>query len=218
MSPLLPYATALLLGSLHALEADHMAAVTAFALRRPAPLAAARFGWRWALGHGAAVAVAGLLLLSIGFAIPDSATGWLERAVGVALIGLGGWTAWHASHLHAHVHRHDDNIEHVHLHSHAFRAHHDHEHAATMIGVLHGAAGAAPVVALMQMMGFDSTLGGLGYLLAFATGTAAGMALYALLVGYLVGRTALAAQRWTGWLGRLTGASTIAIGILWLLR
>jgi hypothetical protein len=138
----------------------------------------------------------------------------------VVLVALGIWTAWHASHLHAHVHSHGDAVLHAHLHSHAFTTDHDHEHehAATMIGVLHGSAGAAPVVALMQMVGFDSALGGMGYLLAFALGTAAGMSLYAILVGYLMGRTALAAQRWTRWLGRLTGAGTVAVGILWLLR
>jgi ABC-type nickel/cobalt efflux system permease component RcnA len=131
MDMFLPYTTALLLGSVHALEADHMAAVTAFAVRRPAPLAAAGFGVRWAAGHGVAVTAAGALLLVLGLTIPLPATAWLDRSVGLVLIALGVWTAWHASRLHAHVHHHHDGIEHAHLHSHAFRARHDHAHAAT---------------------------------------------------------------------------------------
>ena len=218
MDVFLPYTTALLLGSLHALEADHMAAVTAFAVRKPAPLAAAGFGVRWAVGHGASVTAVGALLLLVGITIPAQATEWLDRSVGLVLIGLGLWTAWHASRLHAHLHHHDGGVEHAHLHSHAFRAQHDHAHAATMIGALHGLAGAAPAVALLQVARSGSFLQGMSYLATFALGTAAGMALYALITGWLVGRAAIRSERLARILGKLTGASTVAIGVIWLLR
>jgi sulfite exporter TauE/SafE len=218
MDILLPYTTALLLGSVHALEADHMAAVTAFAVRRPAPLAAAGFGVRWAVGHGASVTAVGALLLLVGVTIPVYATEWMDRSVGLVLIALGLWTAWHASRLHAHVHHHDDGVEHAHLHSHAFRAQHDHAHAATLIGALHGLAGAAPAIALLQVARSDSFLQGMSYLATFAVGTAAGMALYALITGWLVGRAAIRSERLVRVLGKLTGASTVAIGVIWLLR
>ena len=217
MNVLLPYTTALLLGSLHALEADHMAAVTAFAVRRPAPLAAAGFGIRWAFGHGASVVLAGLLIVLIGFAIPESAASWLDQLVGLVLIGLGIWTAWHAAHLHAHLHQHGAEA-HVHLHSHAFSRGHDHKHAATLIGALHGLAGAAPAIALLEVTRQASLLQGMAYMVVFAVGTAIGMALYALITGFLMGRAALASERWARVLGKLTGLSTIAIGIYWLIR
>lgn len=218
MNPLLPYVTALMLGSVHALEADHMAAVTAFAVRRPAPLAAAGFGLRWAVGHGAMVIGAGLLLMMIGLTVPAAATWWLDRVVGFVLIGLGGWTAWHARHLHAHVHHHAGGVEHAHLHSHAFTRDHDHAHAATMIGALHGLAGAAPVIAVMQVARLESIAQATAYLVLFAVGTALSMAGYALITGYLMGKAAFASQRWARWLGQLTGVTTIAIGCFWLLR
>lgn len=218
MNPLLPYITALMLGSVHALEPDHMAAVTAFAVRRPAPLAAAGFGLRWAVGHGAMVIGAGLLLLLLGLTIPAGATWWLDRLVGLVLIGLGAWTAWHARHLHAHVHHHAGGVDHAHLHSHAFSSKHDHGHAATTIGALHGLAGAAPAIALMQVARFESIVQGTAYLVMFAVGTALSMALYALVTGYVMGRAAIVSQRWARWLGQLTGVSTIAIGFVWLLR
>src|SRR5687768_12033457 len=119
MTLLLTYSTALLLGSMHALELDHMAAVTAFAARKPAPLAAARFGVHWAIGHGGVIVLAGLVFLWIGASIPENATSILESSVGIVLIALGVWTARHARHLHAHRHQHGAT-GHTHLHSHAF--------------------------------------------------------------------------------------------------
>jgi len=224
MSMFLPYATALLLGSVHALEADHMAAVTAFAVRRPAPLAAARFGIRWAIGHGASVMLAGLVLLLLGFTIPDIANAWLDRLAGAVLIGLGLWTAWHASHLHAHVQQSQGSLQaQLHSHGQGGRQHtHTHgrdpRHAATMIGALHGLAGAAPAVALLQIARQESLFEGMTYLATFAAGTALGMVAYALITGYFMGRAAVASQRWARALGKFAGLGTIIIGFVWLLR
>jgi hypothetical protein len=58
----------------------------------------------------------------------------------------------------------------------------------------------------------------MAYLATFAIGTAIGMACYALITGYLMGRAALVSQRFVRWLGQFTGLSTVAIGIFWLLR
>ncbi len=214
----LPYATALFLGSLHALEADHMAAVTAFAVRKPAPLAAAGFGIRWAVGHGLSVIIIGAILLFVGLTLPAGAMSWLDRSVGLVLIALGLWTAWHASRLHAHVHQHTGGVQHAHLHSHAFRAQHDHAHAATMIGALHGLAGAAPAVALLQVARSGSFVQGMAYLGIFALGTAIGMAAYALLTGWVICRAATRSERLARILGKLTGVGTVTIGVIWLFR
>ena len=217
MSFELPYLTALVLGSLHAFEADHLAAVTSFAVQKPQPRAAMGFGLRWALGHGTSILLAGAALILVGLRIPESATGLLERSVGVALIGLGVWTVAATRRLHAHEHRHD-NITHVHLHSHLTAKSHDHSHAPTLMGLMHGLAGAAPAVALVPLALFDSALGGLSYLLIFAAGTAASMSAYAMFAGFLAGR----ATRFAEWVGRavgqFTGVGTIAIGIIWLIR
>ena len=78
--------------------------------------------------------------------------------------------------------------------------------------------GAAPAVALLQVARSGSFLQGMSYLATFAVGTAAGMALYALLTGWLVGRAAIRSERLVRVLGKLTGASTVAIGVIWLLR
>lgn len=194
-----------------------MAAVTAFAARKPAPTAAASFGIRWAIGHGAVIIIAGLALTTLGLAIPEAATNWLDRLVGVALIGLGGWTAWHATQLHAHVHSHD-GLPHLHLHSHALSSNHEHSHAPTLMGALHGLAGAAPAIALLQVTRFDTVVQGMAYLLSYAIGTALGMAAYALLAGYIMGRTAIRSERWARRIGQGAGVLTILIGFFWLAR
>lgn len=213
----LPFLTALVLGSLHAFEADHLAAVTSFAVQKPTPRQSFGFGFRWAIGHGTSILVAGLFLIFLGLKIPESATGLMERAVGLVLIALGLWTmlATRAMHAHEHVHH---GAKHVHLHSHLIDGGHDHKHAPTMVGMMHGLAGAAPAVALVPLAMFDSPFSGVSYLLLFAAGTAVSMSVYALFAGYVAGRATRVAQ-WLGRvLGQLTGLGTIVIGAIWLIR
>ena len=213
----LPFLTAVLLGSLHAFEADHLAAVTSFAVQKPTPRQSVSFGFRWAVGHGTSILLAGLFLIFLGLKIPESATGVMERAVGVVLIGLGLWTMLATRAMHAHEHLHGGS-RHVHLHSHLLDGGHDHKHAPTIVGLLHGLAGAAPAVALVPLAMFDSAFGGVSYLLLFAAGTAVSMSVYALFAGYVAGRATRVAE-WLGRaLGQLTGLGTIVIGVVWLIR
>jgi nickel/cobalt transporter (NicO) family protein len=193
-----------MLGSLHAFEADHMAAVTSFVVRRPRPGDAVRFGLQWALGHGGAILIAGAFLLFVGLAIPENATGIMERLVGVALILLGLSTAWaaHRAHVRSHIHKFSNSQI----------------PTPTAIGLMHGLAGAAPAVALVPLAVVDSAVSGLAYLLLFALGTAISMAAYAAAAGFFAGRASGISERFGRNIGRLTGLSTIAIGIFWLIR
>jgi nickel/cobalt transporter (NicO) family protein len=236
----LTYSTALLLGSLHAFEADHMAAVTSFAVRRPGLRAAVRFAVRWAAGHGGAIVLLGGALLVLGVRVPESTEHLLERFVGVVMIGLGIWTFRGARALHAHVHSHDDGTRHMHVHTHeAAHAHpavddadaratrdgsgrlaaaHGHGHAVTAVGLVHGLAGSGAAVALIPVIGFESPLSGVLFLTIFAVGTILAMALYGLFAGVIVGRTAENSTRLAQLLARGTGVLTVIIGFVWLLR
>src|SRR5690349_9186092 len=71
MTPLLPLLTAFATGFTHALAPDHVAAVTTFVSRRPAPRECIRFGARWGLGHSASVLVAGGLLIALDLTVPE---------------------------------------------------------------------------------------------------------------------------------------------------
>jgi nickel/cobalt transporter (NicO) family protein len=213
---LLTYSTALLLGSLHALEADHMAAVTSFAVRRPSLRAAVRFGVRWAVGHGGAIILVGAALIVLGVNLPDAATTWLERMVGVVMIGLGAWTIRGAAAIHVHEHRHAGHT-HAHIHSHALADDHDHGHAVTAVGLIHGLAGSGAAVALIPVVGFDSPGPAILYLVVFALGTIAAMAVYGLLAGMVVGRAAERSLGLARGLARATGAFTVLVGLVWVL-
>lgn len=214
----LTYSTALLLGSLHAFEADHMAAVTSFAVRRPGLRDAVRFAVRWSAGHGGAIVLVGAGLLILGVHLPAPTEHLLERLVGVVMIGLGLWTFFGARVMHAHEHGHTDGTRHAHVHSHALGGSHRHGHAVTAVGLVHGLAGSGAAVALIPVIGFDSPLPGILYLVVFATGTVAAMALYGLLAGAVFGRTAENSTRLARLLARGTGVFTCLIGVVWLVR
>jgi nickel/cobalt transporter (NicO) family protein len=210
-------ATALALGAVHAFDADHLAAVSAFAIRRPTPRAALGFGVRWAGGHGGVVVIAGTLLVLLARQLPDASGPWLERAVGLSLIALGAWTLAGAGRLHAHEHIHADGTRHAHVHAHRSTRGHAHGHVVTGIGALHGLAGTAPVVALLPLTTLSSVWAAGAYLLLFAAGTTAAMGMYAMFAGWLVGRAEALSQRLARGVAYATGTGALAIGGFWLL-
>jgi high-affinity nickel permease len=220
MNILLPYATALFLGAMHAFEADHLAAVTSFAVRRPSGRAAMSYGVRWAFGHGLVVIIVGTALSLLRISVAPDAGAWLDRIVGIALVGLGGWTWLSASAMHAHQHVHPDGTAHVHLHSHLAQSQHDHDHnrAATAMGLLHGLAGSVPIFVLLPVTRINSTPLAFGYLMLFAIGTAASMGLYAMFAGVVAGRAAITSAKLARILIRVTSVATCAIGVVWVVR
>src|SRR5205085_1625204 len=110
-----------LLGMQHALEADHIAAVSSIAARRSEVGDIVRHGLTWGLGHTLTLfAFAGAAIL-LGHAIPEELARPIESAVGIMLIGLGAhvlWRLWR-DRVHFHLHAHGDGTRHIHVHSHA---------------------------------------------------------------------------------------------------
>ena len=125
-----------LLGMQHALEADHIAAVSSIAARRTDIGDILKHGLTWGLGHTLTLfAFAGAAIL-LGQAIPETWLRPLETAVGIMLVGLGVHVLWRLGRdrVHFHRHSHGDGTVHVHAHSHAnqtvphARASHEHIH------------------------------------------------------------------------------------------
>src|SRR4029453_9539867 len=79
----------LLLGMQHALEADHIAAVSSIAARRSRISDIVRHGLTWGLGHTLTLFVFAGAAILLGRAIPDSFARPIEGAVGLMLIGPG---------------------------------------------------------------------------------------------------------------------------------
>lgn len=235
MSIWLTLATALVLGTAHAFEPDHIAAVTSFVVTRPRPREAFGFGLRWALGHGTTILLVGLAVVILDVALPRTMSSTFDRIAGAALVALGLWTMLSSRRLHAHPHRHADGTVHAHLHTHPADAephdvaHHGHPHGhpthshshangygVTAIGALHGLAGTAPVVALLPLAGIRSAPVAASYLLAFGVGTALSMGLYAMLAGWLAGQAGRRSTNVARGLVLATGLATTVIGIIWI--
>jgi ABC-type nickel/cobalt efflux system permease component RcnA len=233
----LSVATAFMLGFLHALEVDHMIAVTTFVTGRPALLSAARFGLRWGIGHSAAVMVIGTVLLVTGVRWPAQYDTLGEGLVGIMLIGLGSWALrssralhlhppeQHGDHAHLHAHRpphagdgheHPHRDQHVHHDGHEHR--HQHGHGVTLVGLLHGLAGSGAAVALLPVTLIGRLDLGLIYLLVFGTGVTLGMVGYAMVAAFAIkraaGRSVAAGQRLT----RTVGALGVLVGAWWVWR
>ena len=214
----------LLVGMQHALEADHVAAVSSIAARRSKVGDIVRHGLTWGLGHTLTLFLFASFAVLLGSAIPSGLSSGLEAAVGIMLIGLGAhviWRLWRDG-VHFHRHSHGDGTVHVHVHSHAGetlpheRSSHSHEHGfrwrTLIVGVMHGMAGSAALLVLTVTQVGDPLLGML-YILVFGVGSTLGMGA---LSGAIAVPLALSA-RFLIWANRglqaAVGTVTLAIGV-----
>lgn len=204
----LPLATALVAGFAHALEADHMAAVTAFVSRRPHPLRAMGFGVRWAVGHSLAILLVGGALVLLDLRFPDGVVRGLEVGVGAMLVGLGVWALGGALHLRAY--------DAEHRHAHEAGVAHSHAHGTTWVGMAHGLAGTSGFLALIPATLLASPWLAGGYVLLFAAGTVLSMGLYALAAGLLFHRVGEHAPLLGRGLRFCAAVATLIVGGLWV--
>jgi len=181
----------------HALEADHVAAVAALGTeRRAGPLRLAALGASWGLGHATTLLVLSLPAIVFGWALSGRTAAAFELAVGLVIVMLGLRVLWRLrrDRVHFHVHDHGDGRRHFHAHSHAGAVlphdadPHMHRHPAMSwrawcVGLLHGAAGSAGLVALAAASA-DGPGAALGYVVLFGLGATAGMAGLTFLAGF----------------------------------
>lgn len=178
-----------LIGMRHALEADHVAAVATLTSQTKSVRDAVPLGLLWGAGHTVTLFIFCSAALLLGTLIPDDLARFLELAVGVMLIVLGGDVLVRLvrERIHFHAHRHDGGIVHFHAHSHAGEKRHDpghhiHVHGkgikvrAFMIGIMHGMAGSAALIVLTASS-ISSTAVGFAYITLFGLGSVLGMGL-----------------------------------------
>jgi High-affinity nickel-transport protein len=213
-----------LLGMQHALEADHIAAVSSIASRRSDVADIVKHGLTWGLGHTLTLFVFAGAAILLGHAIPDHLSRPLETAVGLMLVGLGAhllWRLWR-DRVHFHRHHHRDGTVHFHAHSHAgetiphAKAPHAHAHGfrwrTLLVGLMHGMAGSAALLVLTVTQA-PSAVAGLGYIALFGIGSMIGMGLLSTVIAVPIAISA----RWLTWANRglqaAVGLVTIAIGL-----
>jgi len=180
------------LGMLHALDADHIMAVSGLASTRVSLRNSLRFCVRWAAGHGLALLSIGTCVYLLGMAIPYNLSHYAESAVGIMLIAIGTWILWElkAKNAHLHFHQHGNLPEHAHWHQHHHRRHnqhnkdpHIHQHSAVIVGILHGTAGSAPLLVLIPLAKLGSPLYAISYLVLFSAGVLMAMLLFGGFIG-----------------------------------
>jgi hypothetical protein len=214
-----------LLGMQHALEADHIAAVSSIAARRSHVADIVKHGLTWGLGHTLTLFVFAGAAILLGRAIPDSVAQPLETAVGVMLIGLGTHVLWRLrrDRVHFHQHGHGDGTVHFHAHRHAgetaphVRAAHAHDHGfrwrTLLVGLMHGMAGSAALLVLTVTQASSPAVG-LGYIALFGVGSMIGMGALSTVIAIPL----VASARWLTWANRglqaAVGLVTIAIGVM----
>src|SRR5919204_822327 len=196
----IPLLVALVLGLRHALDPDHLMAVTTLVAgsEEDGPRRAARLGTIWGTGHALAVVVLGLPIVFFQAVLPEPVQRGTETAIGVVIVLLAArlLRRWRHGAFHLHAHEHG-GASHVHVHAHRGTAEHGHEHVrprtplqAFLIGVTHGIGGSAPV-ALLLLASMTSRPAAAVALLIFAAGTAVSMGALSGTFGWLLSRPPL---------------------------
>src|SRR5271169_490121 len=97
------------LGLRHALEPDHIVAVSTIVSQSRSLWRSSLVGTSWGLGHTASLFAAGIAVIGLKLTVPKGMALWMELAVAVMLFGLGFKTtrsAFHEWRFHRHPHEH----------------------------------------------------------------------------------------------------------------
>jgi High-affinity nickel-transport protein len=207
-----------LLGMRHALEPDHLAAVSTLVSEERSSYQAALLGACWGLGHTLALVAAGAVLVVLRAEMPSRVADLFELFVAVMLIALGVRAIYHAARqgrsgpVHAHQHR-------GRVHAHASGAAHVHIGTWTLavrpliVGAVHGLAGSGALTALV-LATLPTTSAQLAYMALFGLGSTIGMAALSGLLGWPLAR--LGANRTLARMISMTvGVVSTGLGIVW---
>jgi hypothetical protein len=208
------------LGLKHAIEADHVAAVSTIASEQRSLLGSSLVGALWGIGHTISLLAAAALIVLMHIEISDRVSLGLEFMVGLMLIILGVNALrklLRGGHLHMHVHQHGGR-QHVHPHIHDGRqpdgrSHHGLklQRRPLIIGMIHGLAGSGALM-LLVLSTIRQPVVGLFYVLIFGVGSTGGMMLMSALVGLPAKLTAQRFSRANAILRAGSGAFSIVLG------
>ena len=161
------FAMGLGLGMLHAFDPDHLAAVGGIAsgnlnhnnstLGRQPLNTPWQYAIHWSLGHGSSLFAIALMVLLIGTVIPTQVSHLAEQSVALVLIIIGGHALWRITEVKP------------------TRPTRRSLTGASMVGLLHGTAGSAPLLALIPLSRISHPAVGLVYVLFFSAGVTIAM-------------------------------------------
>ena len=227
----------LVFGLKHAMEVDHVVAVSAIVSEHRNVWRSALVGGLWGAGHTVSLFIVGVLVLVFRVAIPLPVANWLELAVALMIIALGVLALARVlrkrSDVHLHRHAHDGE-SHVHIHFHEPETQHAGEHAGAtrqessssahshaiarvgfkplLVGAMHGLAGSAALT-LLLLTQVKSIFFGLLYLAVFGIGSTLGMLLMSGLIGLPFALSGRRLTKLNYGLQTTAGAVSIAFGL-----
>lgn len=205
-------------GMRHALEPDHLAAVSTLVAGERSPRASVRYALAWGAGHGAMLVLAGGALAVFNSRLPDLASELFELAVAFALVALGVRGLVQA----ARAGRVGPSFLHQHggvAHAHAGPGDHVHVNRFTLarlpfaIGLLHGLAGSGALAALVVAR-LPSPAFGLTFIAIYAVGAALGMATLAGVLGIPLARL-VQSRRAMAYAVGVSALASLVVGIAW---
>lgn len=223
---------ALSLGLMHALDADHVMAISALSNEKPGVRRTLNFSAHWALGHGGVLLLSGALLFGLGVAIPESFQQFAESSVGVLLVALGLACFWQ---LHKEtclatrgvIHSDMTSVMNRSVETRTYRPWLNHGHKGdtdrflakpVLVGVLHGVAGSAPALAIIPALAEGQLSFAMSYLLLFSVGVMVSMMCFGLGLAYFQGFLAQRHAFLYYWSRRAVAMSAILLGGFWLSR
>ncbi|WP_425403197.1 hypothetical protein [Hwanghaeella sp.] len=216
-----------LIGMQHALEADHLAAVGTMAIGKGgSKRGLALRGAVWGVGHTITLFAICSAVILLGLTLTDQTAALLEFTVGcmLVLLGLDVFRKMRKKKIHFHAHDHGDGKVHLHAHSHhgAVTAHaedrHQHQHPtgfpvrALFVGLIHGAAGSAGLLALAVAATKDAWTA-VAYVLVFGIGSILGMAALTAVAAWPLRAVEKHALRAHAALSIAAGLLAVAIGV-----
>jgi hypothetical protein len=181
-----------LLGMRHALEPDHLAAVSTLVTGERSSSKAAWLGACWGLGHTASLIAVGTALVLLRTQMPVRVSEAFEFLVALMLVGLGLRAIYLASrqgpagpvHVHHHgtrVHMHQGAPAHIHIGAWTLAR------RPLVVGAIHGLAGSGALTALV-LTTLPSTAARITYMAVFGLGSTLGMAALSGLLGWPLAR------------------------------
>lgn len=216
-SPLAVLGLGFALGLRHALDVDHLAAVSTIVSERRGILRSSLVGALWGLGHTASLLAVAVAVIALHAEIPPFVGALFEFGVACMLVVLGVnllRTVARGGRVHLHPHQHGGH-RHVHPHVHE-RTHVHHDHGPTnrrpfLVGLVHGLAGSAGLM-LAVVATIPSPALAIAYVAIFGVGSIGGMAVMSTVFAL---PTLIAHDRFTGadrWVRLAAGLVSVVVG------
>jgi ABC-type nickel/cobalt efflux system permease component RcnA len=211
----------LLLGIQHALDPDHLIAVSTIVSEQKNFKWASLIGAFWGLGHTTTLFLVGIIVIGLRVTIPPKLGTGLEMLVALMLVVLGANVlrqSLGAERVHLHTHSHNPETHtHFHVHDSPKQGHgHDHPFKAMrrpfVVGMVHGLAGSAALM-LLVLSTIESPLGALLYIVIFGLGSVGGMLLLSGIIGLPFILTAQRFSLMNRWIRLCAGFVSIAFGL-----